>query len=132
MEGTDMTKTKAGHVGIKQPHIRDNVRAAEANDHKIVGQGCAMFRCTECNVYGFMDTDLPTKFRSRCEKKGVEVTPYELRDVVTKAYAQLGESCATEIIGGKVFLYKNGREYEVREDDDGEVTIVPVWKRGKR
>jgi hypothetical protein len=35
--------------------IKDNVDAAESRGHKLVSQGCALFRCTGCDRTAFMD-----------------------------------------------------------------------------
>lgn len=35
--------------------VQANVNAVVRMGHKVVSQGCAMFRCTRCNTHGFLD-----------------------------------------------------------------------------
>jgi hypothetical protein len=41
-------------------YIKVNVDAAEARGHKLVSQGCALFRCTGCDRTAFMDGSTTT------------------------------------------------------------------------
>lgn len=45
-------------------HIKANVDAAERMGHKLVSQGCAMFRCTGCDAKGYMD--IPHQMMQEC------------------------------------------------------------------
>jgi hypothetical protein len=38
-------------------HIQAQVDAAERMGHKLVSQGCALFRCTLCNGKAFLDEE---------------------------------------------------------------------------
>lgn len=50
------------------PHIQANVDDAERHGHKLVSQGCALFRCTRCNLHGYLDNDEPgSVFRRSCK-----------------------------------------------------------------
>lgn len=50
-------------------HIKINVQAAEAKGHKLVSQGCNLFRCTGCNQTGYMD--IPYQLNMECAARFV-------------------------------------------------------------
>jgi hypothetical protein len=44
-------------------HIKKSVDAATVKGHKLVSQGCAMFRCTGCDHAQFMDNPTEVIYR---------------------------------------------------------------------
>lgn len=45
---------------------KSNVRAALAQGHTPVSQGCGMFRCTTCNMTDYLDTDANARWFEPC------------------------------------------------------------------
>ncbi len=43
-------------LNLPEP-IAQRFKRAEAHGHKLVSQGCALFRCTQCNLRGYLDDD---------------------------------------------------------------------------
>jgi hypothetical protein len=48
-------------------HIQAQVDAAERMGHKLVSLGCALFRCTLCNVKRFLDEEAAALTRDKCK-----------------------------------------------------------------
>jgi hypothetical protein len=47
--------TNTEQVSSYPRHVQGNVNAATAMGHAVVSQGCGMFRCTRCEVRGYLD-----------------------------------------------------------------------------
>lgn len=53
---------------IKLPkHVAHHVSTARKYGHEPVSQGCAMFRCTNCDIQDFLDVSTH-KMRAECAK----------------------------------------------------------------
>lgn len=49
--------------------IHSNVVQAEGLGHKVVSQGCGLFRCTQCDTRDYLDNEsgiLPGRFAEKC------------------------------------------------------------------